>query len=179
MVYNALYVHIQCYISAYHICYTMRINFNIIKREVILAKRTIRKQTTETISPDGEIIRTQHAIIVDSKALDKNFIKVFKCFTSTVIQDLEIENGKAKLLIWFMDQIQNIAPNQIPVVVCPVEDIAEELKCSEVAVRKWLAFLIKKGYIKRKMRSNGRIQQNTYIINHTYFYRGVVNKMES
>jgi len=142
-------------------------------------RKVIKESSSEVISPDtGEIVRTtHHALIVDNKPRDRDFIKVFKAFTSSVLQDLEIENGKAKLLIWFMDRIQGLKPSQEHIIVAGIDEIAKDLNCSEVAVRKWLAFLISKDYIHRYLKSTGKVVRDTYVVNKQYMFRGVVSAM--
>jgi len=143
-----------------------------------MARRTIREKKEERIDPEtGEVVKTTNVIILDNRAGDINFIKVFRAFTDSVIRDLEIENGKAKLLIWFMGQIQDLKPNQIPMIVAPVYQIANELKCSEVGIRKWLAFLIAKKYIKRHEIA-GHMVQNTYIVNPDFLLKGTLDKVK-
>ena len=143
-----------------------------------MAKRVIHKSEERVDSETGEIVRTGYAIIVDRPNGDKDFVKVFKCFTQKVLEDLEIENGKAKLLFWFIDRVQGMRINQEPVIIATVEMISDDLKCAEISVRKWLAVLIEKGYVKRCLTPKGKILHNMYIINPGFVIKGNISDMD-
>lgn len=143
-----------------------------------MAKRVVHKSEERVDSKTGEIVRTGYAIIVDRPKGDKDFVKIFKCFTQKVLDDLEIESGKAKLLFWFIDQVQEMKINQEPVIIATVEMISNDLKCAEISIRKWLALLIEKGYIRRHLTPNGKILHNMYIINPGFVIKGKLSDME-
>jgi len=143
-----------------------------------MGKRVIHKSEERVDNETGEIVRTGYAIIVDRPKGDINFVKVFKCFTQKVLDDLEIESGKAKLLFWFIDQVQEMRINQEPVIIATVEMISDDLGCAEISVRKWLAVLIEKGYVKRRLTPKGKILHNMYIINPGFVIKGKLSDIE-
>lgn len=137
-----------------------------------MVKRTVHK-TEEVIDGEtGHIVRSGYTIMIDKVKGDIDFVKVFKCFTMRVIEDLGIENGKAKLLFWFIDQIQGMRVNQVAIVVANAEMMSNDLGCAVVSVRKWLSFLIDKGYILRHVAPNGKILRNAYYVNPKYVIKG-------
>ena len=139
-----------------------------------MSKRVVHK-SEERVDPNtGEIVSSKYAVIVDKKSQDKDFVKVFRAFTRTVLRDLEIESGRAKLLFWFIDQIQDMRPNQTQIVIAPVKMISKALTCSDVSIKRWLTHLIKKQYILRHTQPDGTIINNTYVINNKYIIKGVL-----
>ena len=144
-----------------------------------MSKRTVHRIEERIDGETGEIVKRDYAIIIDKIKGDADFVKVFKCFTMRVIDDLGIESGKAKLLFWFIDQVQDMRVNQSQIIIASVEMMSEDLKCAAVSVRKWLSFLIEKGYIKRHLTPSGKILQNTYTINQEYVIKGKLSDIES
>ena len=144
-----------------------------------MVKRVIHKSEERVDSETGEIVRTGYAVIVDRSKGDTNFVKVFKCFTQKVLDDLEIESGKAKLLFWFIDQVQGMRINQEPVIVATVEMISDDLGCAEISARKWLAVLIEKGYVKKCLTPKGKVLHNMYIINPGFVIKGKLSDIEN
>lgn len=143
-----------------------------------MAKRTIHK-TEERIDPaTGEIVKSGYVIMIDKPKGDEDFIKVFKCCTQAVLADLGIENGRAMLLFWFMNQVHNLKINQLPMVVATTDMMSKDLGCSEISIKRWLSFLIEKGFIKRYYTPTGRIIYNNYIINPSYMIKGKLSQME-
>lgn len=143
-----------------------------------MGKRIIHKSDERIDAGTGEIVRSSYAIIVDKKHSDNDFVKVFKCFTQKVLDDLEIESGKAKLLFWFIDQVQDLKVNQMPIIVASVNKISKDLGCANISVYKWLSLLIEKGYISKFKESDGKILQNTYRINPAFIIKGKLSEME-
>lgn len=137
-----------------------------------MGKRTVHKAEERIDVKTGELVRSTSTIMVDKPKGDVDFVKVFKCFTQRVHEDLEIENGKAKLLFWFIDQVQDMRVNQVAVVHASADMISADLGCAVVSVRLWLSFLIKKGYIKRQFKPNGKVLCNSYIVNPEYIIKG-------
>ena len=127
-----------------------------------MGKRVIHKSEERVDSETGEIVRTGYAIIVDRPNGDKDFVKVFKCFTQKVLDDLEIENGKAKLLFWFLNQHRNIRKGQKCLIIATVEMMSDDLGCAKISVSRWISFLIKNGYIKRHLSPSGQRINNIY-----------------
>jgi len=79
-----------------------------------------------------------------------------------ILNDLEIESGKAKLLFWFLNQHRNVKKGQKCLIITTVGMISKDLRCAEISVSRWISFLIKNGYIKRHLTPNGRRVNNTY-----------------
>lgn len=145
-----------------------------------MSKRTVYKTTEHIDIHTGELVRSGYTIMVDKVKGDVDFVKVFKCFTVRVLEDLEIENGKAKLLFWFIDQIQDMKVNQTQTIHASADMISNDLGCAVVSVRLWLSFLIKKEYIKRQLKPNGKVLCNSYIVNPEYIIKGklIIDKEE-
>ena len=143
-----------------------------------MSKRTVHRIEERIDGETGEIVKRDYAIIIDKIKGDADFVKVFKCFTMRVIEDLEIESGKAKLLFWFIDQVQDMKVNQTQLIIATVKMMSIDLRCAEVSIRLWLSFLINKGYIKRHLTPDGKILCNTYIVNQNYVIKGKLSDMD-
>lgn len=137
-----------------------------------MSKRTIHKSEERIDVNTGELVRSISTVMVDKPKGDIDFVKVFKCFTMRVLEDLEIENGKAKLLFWFIDRVQDMRVNQKAVILASADMISKDLGCAVVSVRLWLSFLIKKGYIERHLTPDGKVLCNAYIVNSEYVIKG-------
>ena len=138
----------------------------------------VRRKEERTDMRTGEVYPDRvYSMILDNIPVDTGYVKVFKAFTNNVIKDLGIESGKAKLLFWFMDQIQEGRMNQLPIVLAPVDMVAQQLKCSEIAVRKWLRFLIEKKYIWKHTQPNGKIIFNAYVVNPEFIIKGKLSDL--
>ena len=143
-----------------------------------MSKRIIQKTEERIDALTGEIVRNGYVVMVDKPKGDTDFVKVFKCFTMRVIEDLEIESGKAKLLFWFIDQVQDMKVNQTQLIIATVKMMSIDLRCAEVSIRLWLSFLINKGYIKRHLTPDGKILCNTYIVNQNYVIKGKLSDVD-
>ena len=143
-----------------------------------MAKRTIRKSEERIDAATGEIVRSGYVIMVDKPKGDDGFVKVFKCFTQKVLDILGVENGRAMLLFWFINQIQDLRVNQIPIIMATTEMMSDDLGCSEISIKRWLSFLIEHDFISRRLTPKGKIMPNTYIINPAYIIKGKLSEME-
>ena len=143
-----------------------------------MSKRTVHRIEERIDGETGEIVKRDYAIIIDKIKGDADFVKVFKCFTMRVIDDLGIESGKAKLLFWFIDQVQDMKVNQTQLIIATVKMMSTDLRCAEVSIRLWLSFLINKGYIKRHLTPDGKVLCNTYIVNQNYVIKGKLSDMD-
>ncbi|MDQ7032702.1 MAG: replication/maintenance protein RepL [Desulfonauticus sp.] len=137
-----------------------------------MAKKKIRI-TEERIDPQtGEIISVKQFLIVD-KNKDKDFIKVYKACTKKVLTDLQAhESIKLKMLWWFMDRLHE-RPFGEPQIYVSTKELAVQLNCSEIAIKKARTFLLKEGYIIRYTEpSSGKMSRNYYILNPDYVFKG-------
>ena len=140
--------------------------------------KTIKKKTADVIDHDtGEIRTSIETITVYKDKGDKGFIKIFRACTDAVLKDLEVDDGRLRLLFWFIKQVQDkIETNSEHIIIAHVNSIAKELNTSDMSVRRWLQILIERGYIKRH-RQDKKVIYNTYEINKNYIYKGVLSKM--
>lgn len=97
------------------------------------------------------------------------------------MKDLDSINGQAKVLNWFMNQIRKtfITSDGVRVVLAHVNDISHDLGAPIVSVRRWVSFLIKKGYISRRKGPKGKILCNVYIVNPEYIIKGKLTSSEA
>ena len=84
---------------------------------------------------------------------DQDFIKVYKLFTSQVLEDLEYLNGALSLLFWFMDKVQDLMDkvqdlmvNDDPIVYLEAKNVEKELQVSRTTLYKYLRLLKDKDY---------------------------------
>lgn len=106
---------------------------------------------------------------------DANFVKVFKVLTERVIRDLKAGiNGAVYTLFWFIDQIQDMKPNQEPIVIANPEDIAEALGKSRRTIERHLQLLIEHDYIEQIMN-----RQFMYLVNPELIFKGVLKQYYS
>jgi len=122
----------------------------------------------EWINPDGEA-RTVVAFIPEVK--DKNFIKVYKLFTSQVLEDLEYLNGALSLLFWFMDKVQDLMVNDDPIVYLEAKNVEKELQVSRTTLYKYLKLLKDKDYIEQIQN-----RSHVYRVNPSMIFKGTLDK---
>jgi len=118
----------------------------------------------------GEVV-TAIAIIPEQK--DKDFVKMFKLMSTKVIQDLKAGgiNGATDTLFWFIDQIQEMEPNQDPVVLADPQTIADDLGTGERTVYRHLKLLMEYGYIEQIKK-----RHHVYRVNPTMLFKGTLSK---
>ena len=90
------------------------------------------------------------------------YVRLPRSFLVKILNDLEIEAGKAKLLFWFLNQHRDIRKGQKCLIIATVGMMSDDLNCAEISVSRWIRFLIKNGYIKRHLAPDGRRINNTY-----------------
>ena len=90
------------------------------------------------------------------------YVRVSRSFLVKILNDLEIESGKAKLLFWFLNQHRNIRKGQKCLIIATVEMMSDDLGCAKISVSRWISFLIKNGYIKRHLSPSGQRINNIY-----------------
>lgn len=108
---------------------------------------------------------------IDQIEKDRDFIKVYKLFTSQVIEDLEYLNGALSLLFWFMDKVQDLMVNDDPIVYLEAKNVEKELQVSRTTLYKYLKLLKDKDYIEQ-------IQNRSHIyrVNPSMIFKGTLDK---
>lgn len=115
---------------------------------------------------------TQHQVIVVSPdmAKDKDFVKVFKLMTWTVLKDLgggKI-HGAADTLWWILDQLQgDLGTNMV--IIRP-DEVGPIIGKSEMQVRRHIKLLLRLDYI-----TKGPIK-HLYKVNPSFMFRGSLQK---
>jgi DNA-binding transcriptional ArsR family regulator len=95
-----------------------------------------------------------------------------KVFTGQVLKDLKTGiDGAVYTLFWFIDQIQDIKPNQEPIVIANPEEIAEALGKSRRTINRHLKLLIEHDYIKQIMN-----RQFMYLVNPELIFKGILKQ---
>ena len=74
-------------------------------------------------------------------------------------------------LFWFIDQIQDIKPNQEPIVIANPEEIAEALGKSRRTINRHLKLLIEHDYIKQIIN-----RQFMYLVNPELIFKGILKQ---
>lgn len=117
------------------------------------------------------------SITISKAKGDKGFVKLFRACTDAVIEDLAVEDGRIRLLFWFIKQVQDkIISNEEHIILAHISDMAKALDSSEISVRRWLQILIDRGYIARHTHNNKTVY-SAYVINKNYIYKGVLSKI--
>ena len=98
----------------------------------------------------------------DINYLIMGYVRISRLFLMKILNDLEVESGKAKLLFWFLNQ-PTINSEGCSVIIATADMMCEDLGCAEVSLRRWISYLIKGGYIKRHAPRGNRIN-NVYVL---------------
>ena len=133
--------------------------------------KTIPSKKEQLLNPKtGEVVT---AIAIISEHRDKDFVKMFKLMSTKVIQDLKAGgiNGATDTLFWFIDQIQEMEPNQDPVVLVDPQTMADDLGTTEITIRNHLKLLKEHGYIEQL-----RKRHHIYRVNPTMLFKGTLSK---
>ena len=135
------------------------------KQRVQKVEKLVNIETGEVVSVIGIIPEVR----------DANFVKVFKVLTERVLKDLKAGiNGAVYTLFWFIDQIQDMKPNQEPIVIANPEDIAEALGKSRRTINRHLKLLIEHNYIEQIIN-----RQFMYRVNPALIFKGVLKQYYS
>ena len=102
---------------------------------------------------------------------DQDFIKVYKLFTSQVLEDLEYLNGALSLLFWFMDKVQDLMVNDDPIVYLEAQNVEKELQVSRTTLYKYLKLLKDKDYIEQIQN-----RSHVYRVNPSMIFKGTLDK---
>lgn len=137
-----------------------------------MAKRKY-KISEEVIDPDtGDVVGRKNFLIVD-KSADTDYVKLYKACTRAVLNDLQgNESIKLKVLWWFLDKLQDGPFGKFPIYASTGE-LAKQLGCSEVAIKKARAYLLKHKYLFRHVEtSSKKVARNYYVLNPKYVHKG-------
>jgi len=137
-----------------------------------MAKRKYKTMEETFDAETGEHKVTKHFVIVD-KSTDTDYIKLYKACTRSVLKDLQgHESIKLKVLWWFLDQLQDKPYGKLQI-YASTEELAHHLHCSDIAIKKARAFLIKEKYIFRYVEpGTKKVSKNYYILNPEYVHKG-------
>ncbi len=114
----------------------------------------------------------EYILLNKPQKFDNGFVQIYRACTDIVIEDLQIDDGRLRLLFWFIKRVQDFVQlNQEPVVLARVKTMAKDLNASVQSIRRWLAVLIERGYIQRHFQG-GQVMYNTYVVNKDYIYKG-------
>ncbi len=137
--------------------------------------KIIRTKLKESVSPE-RVEREVETIIFGNPKHDSNFTKLYPALFKAVMDDLSINNGRLRLLWFFIAKIQDLKPNQEPLIVVNLQEMAAALQTTARSVQSYLGHLIKRGYIFRKRDSTGKVYPNTYILNPEFVFKGYVKE---
>ena len=137
-----------------------------------MAKRKYKMAEEVVDTNTGEVTLTSFFTIVD-KDEGYDFVKVYRAFTRKVMADLQgKESVKARMLWWFVDQLQDRPYGKLQIYASTTE-LACQLNCSIISIKKARAFLVKEGYITKYMEKVSRkTARNYYELNPKYVHKG-------
>lgn len=92
--------------------------------------------------------------------------------TFETLEDLGSVSGRLKVLNWFMGHTKKTSGTGTCVILAHVDDISKDVGHPVVSVRRWVSFLLEKGYIKKHQLFNGHVISNAYVVNPEYVTKG-------
>lgn len=106
--------------------------------------------------------------------LDKEFVKVYPAFFSSFLQELKIDDGKARLAWYFVYKALRLAPGSDNIVYADNEELMKVLNMSKPTVIKYINELCSLNVVKRIKPRIARFQVNPEMI-----YRGNLVKYQA
>ena len=136
----------------------------------------IRETTHETIHEDGTVERTKQTVVIGSKTHERDFLKIYPLFCEVLAEDLRLRNGRLRLFLWFVTQIRDLKPNQEPIVLARLDEMANALQADKRTIQRYLKHLLEKRYLIRYRGQDGKPYPNTYVVNPELIYKGCLAK---
>lgn len=122
----------------------------------------------------GEVLKDNIGTIVIGKPrglIDRNFLKVFPAFFYSFLEDLKIEDGRARLIIYLMFKAIELPLDGDNVVMATNEELMNKLNMCKGSVLKYINILIDANIIERV-----RPRMPLYKINKEMIYKGTLSK---
>lgn len=134
----------------------------------------MEKKTYSKIDPEtGEVLEVHSVVIgkVGKAEQDADFLKVYPAFFASFLQELKIDDGKARLVLYLMFKASKMAANGDNVIFAPNEDLMNELNISKPTLLRYIADLCNLNVIKRV-----KPKMPIYEINPNMIYKGTLSK---
>jgi hypothetical protein len=122
----------------------------------------------------GEVLKENINIIAIGKPkglTDRNFLKVFPAFFFSFLEELKIEDGRARMIIYLMFKAIELPMDGDNVVLAPNDELMEKLGMCKGSVLKYINVLIDAKIIKRV-----QPRMPLYKINKEMIYKGTLSK---
>ena len=142
--------------------------------------RTIERQTDikEKIDPNtGQVTqvdtRKVETLVLGSpgKSMDINFVKVFPAFFSSFLQDLKIDDGKARLVLYLIHKAIELKSDSDNVIFADNDELMKSLNISKPTLIRYIADLCALNIIERL-----KPRMPIYRINPNMIYKGTLTK---
>jgi hypothetical protein len=136
--------------------------------------KTIRR--TERNDPiTGEILSTVETTVIGTpmKYRDKDFLKVFPAFFASFLRELQIDDGKPRLILYLMYKAHELKSDSDNVIYAPNKELMEHLAISKPTLIRYINDLIRINFIERL---GPRVP--AYRINPEMVYKGTLHKYQ-
>jgi hypothetical protein len=133
--------------------------------------------TEERIDPKtGEFISKVHTVTIGTpnRSMDLNFVKIYPAFFSSFLQELKIDDGKARLVLYLVYRAIDMKSDSDNVVVADNKELMGALNISKPTLIRYIAELCKLKVIERL-----KPRMPVYRINPNMIYKGVLTKYYS
>ena len=138
-------------------------------------KKTIEKTVKrQTINQDtGEILQDIETITIGhpGRPMDLNFLKVYPAFFSSFLQQLKIDDGKARLVLFLMAKAIELRTDSDNVIIAKNAEIMKALKISKPTLLNYIKQLCELRVIQRLSP-----RMPVYRINPDMIYKGTLTK---
>jgi len=136
-----------------------------------IVEKTTRSQRID--QKTGEIIQDIETITIGhpGRPMDLNFVKVYPAFFSSFLQQLNIDDGKARLVLFLIFKAMEMRTDSDNVVIAKNDEIMKALKISKPTLLNYLKQLCKLNVIERL-----GPRMPVYRINPNMIYKGTLTK---
>lgn len=132
----------------------------------------IREREKTTTLPDGTIETDKQVILIGNPKADRDFVKLFPAVFKSVTDDLCKDDGRLRLLWFFIAKVAKMKVNDYPVVIVTIEEMARALAVKPLSIKIYRKTLIQRGYIAYMKSSTGQKLVNCYVVNPDMVYKG-------
>lgn len=101
------------------------------------------------------------------RVYDEEFLKVYPAFFSSFLHQLKIDDGKARLVLYFMYKASKLPMNSDSMVNVPTKELMEAIGVSKPTILKYINELLELCIITRRYP-----RLPLYQVDPTLFYRG-------
>lgn len=138
-------------------------------------KRTVKNERIDPAT--GEVLSSSEKVSIvaigsPKPDKDQQYVRIYPAFFSSFLEELGIDDGKARMVLYFVYRAMQLPPESNNEIIAMNEDLMRILKISRPTLFKYLNDLIALGIIKRK-----HPRMPVYVIEREMIYRGSVVKM--